>query len=119
MCRVHTSRSVRSRMASSVASAWGVQPRVPEVEEDGFADGERVHLLHHLLHMRRWLLLLTLAGRLLGGEVDRHRPGVAVVTYGDGAEDVGPELLPVGRVIGHQLTGAVRIARATLHDLHE
>src|SRR5437763_16887410 len=115
MCRVHTSRSVRSRMASSVASAWGVQPRIPEVEEDGFADGERVHLLHHLLHLRRWFLLFTCASRLLGGEVDRHRPGAAVVTHRDGAKDVGPELLPVGWIIGHQLARAIRIARTTLH----
>src|SRR5438045_428666 len=102
-----------------VASARGVQPRIPEVEEDGFADTERVYLLHHLLHLRRWFLLFTFASRLLGGEVDRHRPGVAVVTPRDGAQDVGPELLPVGWIIRHQLARAVRIARTTLHDLHE
>src|SRR5690349_20323107 len=89
-----------------VASARGVKPRIPEVEEDGFADAERVHLLHHLLHLRLRFLLFTFASRLLGGEVDRHRPGVAVVTHRDGAEDVGPELLPVGWIIRHQLTRA-------------
>src|SRR6266516_5129654 len=102
-----------------VASARGVKPRIPEVEEDGFADGERVHLLHRLLHLRRWFPLFTCASRLLGGEVDRHRPGAAVVTHQDGAEDVGPALPPSGWIIGHQLTRAVRVARTTLHDLHE
>jgi hypothetical protein len=38
-----------------------VRPRIWEVKEDGFADGERVHLLHHLLHLRRWFLPFTLA----------------------------------------------------------
>lgn len=64
-----------------VESARGVQPGVLEVEEDGFADGERVHLLHHLLHLRRWFLPFPFASRLLGREVHRHSPSVAVVTH--------------------------------------
>ena len=40
------------------------------------------------------------------------------MTHRDGAEDVGPELLPVGWIIRHQLTRAVWVARTTLHDLH-
>src|SRR5216683_7407534 len=118
---VKSTRVVASDRPRSVpvASARGVKPRIPEVEEDGFANGERVHLLHHLLHLRRWFLPFTFASRLLGGEVDRHRPGAAAVTHRDGAEDVGPELPPVGWIIRHQLTRAVRITRTTLHDLHE
>ena len=65
------------------------------------------------------LLALALAGRLLGGEVQRHRVAAAVVSGGHAAEDLRAERGPLARVLLHQLPGPVRVAAPALHDLDE
>ena len=107
------------RRVTGPAQRRGVEPGALEVEELGHADAERVHLLHLGLQLGGRLLALALAGLLLGGEVDRHGVGAAVVGDGDAAEDVGAEGGPVGGVLGHELAGPVGVAAAALHDLDE
>src|ERR671913_452691 len=62
------------------------QPGLPQVEVGRLTHGERIDLGHRLADRLRRLLLLGGPGLGLAGEVDRHRPAVAVVHCAEAAQ---------------------------------
>ena len=65
-------------------------------------------------------LLSPFTRLLLGGEVERHGPRVAVSCLDvERAEDVGAVLLEVDGVVVHELASPPGVVRPALHDLHE